>query len=147
MTLTLYRCNNHRNRIDKTLENGLDLTGTMKNSLDVDTISVDVAGYEPVSFDYNYCYIPELKRYYFIGTPIVLPNGVITLPLECDVLMSFKSSIENIIGTVGTEQGANPYFSGYDTAHDVRPNTEKYEFENNFNEDGNIIMVTLRGVG
>lgn len=146
MDIILYRCNNHRNRIDKTVGDGFTISGTMKNSLDVDNISVDIAGYNPMEFDYNYCYIPDLARYYFIGTPVILPNEVITLPLECDVLMSFKTAIEAVIGTVVKERGANEYYSGYDTQHDTRPHTEKHLFENNFNEDGNIIMVTLRGV-
>jgi len=146
MTLKLYKCVNHRNRIDKTLSNELTVNGNMKNALDVDNISIDLQ--TPIeTFNYNYAYVEELKRYYFVGTPVILPNGIITLPLECDVLMSFKSAVESIIGTVGKVQNGNKYYSGYNTAHDVRPNTEKFEFENNFNENGNIIMVTLRGVG
>lgn len=145
MTLTLYNCTDHKNRIDKTLGAGVEVQGNMKNALDVDNISIDLQ--TPIeNFNYNYCYVSELKRYYFIGTPVILPNGIITLPLECDVLMSFKSAVETIIGTVNKEQGASPYYSGYDTAHDVRPHTEKFDFVDNFNHDGNIIMVTLRGV-
>lgn len=144
MTLTLYNISASRNRIDKPLGDGVTINGIMKNALDVDNIRVDLE--QPVkNFNYNYCYIPELKRYYFIGTPVVLPNNVVTLPLECDVLMSFKNTIDNIVGTV--TKGADPdkYNSDFQAPVDVRPVTEKQIFTNGFNTEGYIIMVTIRG--
>jgi len=144
MDIILYNCSNKRNRIDKTVENGLTVTGTMRGALNYDVVNVQLE-HNVAGWNYNYCYIPDLKRYYFIGTPVILPNGVITIPLTCDVLMSFKTAIESIVGTVGRQENPNKYYSGYDTNHDVRPTVEKYEFENNFNTDGNIIMVTIRG--
>jgi len=145
MTLVLYSVSDKRNRIDKTLENGYTVSGNMKNALDVDNISINLQT-EIETFTYNYCYIEELKRYYFIGTPEILPNGIITLPLKCDVLMSYKTAIENITGTIVKKDNANKFLSTYDKINDVRPTTQKIEFENNFNVDGNIIMVTIRGV-
>lgn len=144
MTITLYNCTDSANRIDKTVTNGLTVTGVMKNALDIDNISVDIQ--TPVeTFNYNYCYVQELKRYYFIQTPVVSPNGIMTLPLVCDVLMSFKSAIENIVGTIGRRTNPQKYNSAFSANFDTRPGVERYNFTNNFDEDGNIIMVTIRG--
>lgn len=144
MTITLYNCTDSANRIDKTVANGLTVTGVMKNALDIDNISVDIQ--TPVeTFNYNYCYVQELKRYYFIQTPVVSPNGIMTLPLVCDVLMSFKSTIENIVGTIGRRTNPQKYNSAFSANFDTRPGVERYNFTNNFDETGNIIMVTIRG--
>jgi hypothetical protein len=144
MTITLYNCTDSSNRIDKTVANGLTVTGVMKNALDIDNISVDIQ--TPVeTFNYNYCYVQELKRYYFIQTPVVSPNGIMTLPLVCDVLMSFKSTIENIVGTIGKRSNPQKYNSAFSANFDTRPGVERYNYTNNFDETGNIIMVTIRG--
>ena len=95
------------------------------------------------TFKYNYCYVKELKRYYFIQTPVVYPNGIITLPLVCDVLMSFKDTIEQIVGTIGRRSNPDKYNSGFNAQYDTRPGVERHDFENNFNEDGNIIGIDL----
>ena len=144
MTITLYNCTDSANRIDKTVGEGLTVTGVMKNSLDIYNISVDIQ--TPVeTFKYNYCYVQELARYYFIQTPVIAPNGIMTLPLVCDVLMSFKSTIENIVGTIGKRSNPQKYNSAFSANFDTRPGVERYDFTNNFDEDGNIIMVTIRG--
>jgi len=49
-------------------------------------------GYQLV-YAYNYCYIVELKRYYFIADRTIGPNKFILLSLELDPLMSFKDTI------------------------------------------------------
>lgn len=44
-------------------------------------------------FEYNYCYVPEFKRYYFI-TDIISENSVVFYVVcECDVLATFRDDI------------------------------------------------------
>ena len=42
---------------------------------------------------YNYAYIPSFKRYYYMGSPTVLDNDRVEIPLSVDVLASFRDSI------------------------------------------------------
>lgn len=42
-------------------------------------------------YDFNYCYIPVLKRYYFITNPILITSELVRLELAEDVLMTFKN--------------------------------------------------------
>ena len=42
---------------------------------------------------YNYCFITEFSRYYFIDDYVYTHNGVIELHCTCDVLASFKNQI------------------------------------------------------
>lgn len=43
--------------------------------------------------DYNYCYIPQFKRYYFVTGCIVGTHGIYTYTLAVDVLATYKSEI------------------------------------------------------
>lgn len=43
------------------------------------------------NFNYNYCYIPKLNKYYFINNLSIVNNSVILLSLKIDVLMSYKN--------------------------------------------------------
>ena len=45
-----------------------------------------------VGHTYNYVYIPDFDRYYFVGDP-VYDNARIEYPCRCDVLASFKTEI------------------------------------------------------
>ena len=45
-----------------------------------------------VGHTYNYAYIPDFGRYYFVGDP-VYDNARIEYPCRCDVLASFKTEI------------------------------------------------------
>ena len=45
---------------------------------------------------YNYCYIPEFKRYYFIDEIVSVKNGIWRVSLHVDVLESFKAYYMNL---------------------------------------------------
>lgn len=144
MILKLGVCNDSSNRIDKTVEFTETVTGNMKGALNVDALQMFIQ-YDIMQFNFNYCYVEELHRYYFIGTPVVLPNGMITLPLECDVLMSFKPVIDEITGTLKNSAKPEPYNNSFSKPFDVRPTVKRVQFNDAFNADGNIIMITIRG--
>lgn len=42
---------------------------------------------------YNYCYIPDFKRYYFVRDAVFQNKNILEFHLECDVLASWKSQI------------------------------------------------------
>lgn len=52
----------------------------------------------PVSLiAYNYCYIDDYQRYYFIEDMILLPQGQVEIVCKVDVLYSFKNSIGELV--------------------------------------------------
>lgn len=73
---------------------------TLENVNPVDALNIIRPAFEIGSLDFetyvknaNYCYIPELSRYYFINEPMLINHGSIIIPMVVDVLMSFKESI------------------------------------------------------
>lgn len=48
---------------------------------------------DPEDVSFNYCFIPKFGRYYYVGEPVSLVNGMIQVPLECDLLMTYKDKI------------------------------------------------------
>lgn len=51
----------------------------------------------------NYCYIEEFGRYYYIREKSADTNGLYTLSLVCDPLMSHKAGIMNLSGIVSKQ--------------------------------------------
>jgi len=140
--IELYNNTERENKINKTLPTGTELTGYIRDSFNIFTPSIVI---EKPTVTFNYCYIQELKRYYFVRSYNIINAKQIEIVLQEDVLKTYETEIAEITGTIIEMENSNKYFSGYDTSHDVRPITEKHDFENNFNTSGNIIMVVLRG--
>lgn len=45
--------------------------------------------------EFNYAYIPEFHRYYFIGSPTILSNNRVMLPFYEDFLSTYKGTVES----------------------------------------------------
>ena len=61
---------------------------------------------------YNYCYIAEFGRFYYISDITVNESDIQTITLTVDVLQSFKSYIENCNGLVERQRTkTNKYFN------------------------------------
>lgn len=67
------------------------LTGEFKDEINimVPTIIIETADIP----NYNYCYISNLGRYYFIDNYTIVRTGLIELELSIDLLMSYKDKI------------------------------------------------------
>lgn len=88
MILKLYKTLDAKNVINKTLDNELELNVKMQGDLDVNNPMIAISKRD---FDYNYCHIPEIGRYYFIDE--VRKGAVISLSCSCDYLETYKSQI------------------------------------------------------
>ena len=83
------------NKIDNSLQ-FTDIDFTVKNFSDTNiiiTISPDTSEFENFE-QYNYCYIPKLKRYYHVSW-IGLQNGLYIYSLDCDYIQTFCKTILN----------------------------------------------------
>lgn len=91
MKLKIYNNNSNNNVLNKkiTLVSELDFNLKSDNSImqPILVLKNYVKG--------NYCYIDELKRYYFINDVRLLTGGLYELQLDVDVLMTYKNAIIN----------------------------------------------------
>lgn len=65
---------------------------------------------------YNYLYIPALKRYYFINDIVVKTDNTFEIHCSCDVLESFKDDILQGTGHLTKAENNNPYYGDYQSA-------------------------------
>lgn len=92
MTLYLYTIGDDPLKFPKTLPEGTTLTGTIRDqSVDLFRPSILLQG--APGDGYNYAYIPDFGRYYFVDPPITERTGLVRLQMRCDVLQSFADQI------------------------------------------------------
>lgn len=93
MTITFYNMTDDKNKINKTLTNGYTLQNIyFKKSMENLNPYLIIQGVNLNA--YNYCYIEDLNKYYFIDSIIHDNNNNIRINLKIDVLMSYKTIIE-----------------------------------------------------
>lgn len=146
VNVNLYQYSGKNNVINKTLtQTPQTATGVFIEPFDLLHPKIKFRCEPP--FTYNYLYISELSKYYFVTNTEILNANTVLISLQLDVLKTYETAILASTGTVTAKENANPYLNTRDNIHDVRPITEKLTFSENtpFSETGNIIMVTLKG--
>lgn len=89
MNVTFYNNLSNYNVVNKRLEEINTLSFTFKDNSNIINPSLILKNYNGG----NYCYIKELKRYYYIKDIDLLENGLFKINCEIDVLMSYKEDI------------------------------------------------------
>ena len=94
MDFILYKTQDADNIMGKLLEEPLTLDILLRSDTDINDPVIVLSKVEGVDFtDYNYCYIPELERYYFIRDYNLVSAQLTNLSLECDYLETYKDKI------------------------------------------------------
>lgn len=150
MQINLFTCNAERNRINKSdhISNRFVLEGSFRKASSALNIEVDVEKTNPLTYKYNYMYIEEFRRYYFIDEIISVRNGLWTIMATVDVLMSFKKDILEssvIIDKSEDETISNLYLDDGSFVMDSRKYNEIKEFPNGLNENGSYILICAGG--
>lgn len=104
--VTLYQCSAESNRLNKTdfLENATTYQGNLRENCSIITPAILLDGYQFTGqnydnlFKFNYMYIEEFERYYFITDITLISNQLIEITGRVDVLESFKNDIYNMEG-------------------------------------------------
>ena len=104
-TITLYNYTGEPFRLNKTplLGSSLTLTGSAREAIDRMSaeVLVEIAG---AATTYNYAYIQEFGRYYYIESDTIERTNMHRLQLKTDVLMSHKTGIGNSTGIVNRNE-------------------------------------------
>lgn len=90
--MIVYRLNDEKDKLSKTLTPVTILEGSFKAPLGIKSLELDVVNYD-INNSYNYVYIPRLKRYYYVTNIQLTTKDYTKLLLQEDVLMSWASLI------------------------------------------------------
>lgn len=144
-TINFYSYNGHPNTVNKQLGEFTAIEGDLRQTFDVLRPTVTLRKQPRPTF--NYCYIPDLGRYYFVDRVSFEGNNAYELVLRVDVLKTYETQILAATGRTSEADNPNPYISNRETVFDRQPNFEKVPFAKTglLNENGGIIMVTLKG--
>lgn len=144
MQIILYKNNSEPERFTKSLSGSLTLSGTLRGETNIINPEILIEG-SPDDFpsDYNYAYIPEFERYYYINEVTAYRTNVTLLFIHVDVLMSFKDDILSNSAMVDKQALAgNMYLNDGSWMHESREFYTIKSFQNGFNDDGEYILIT-----
>ena len=143
MTVIFYKYNDIKNKINKTLENGLTVNDVViQNDFDITAFELLIKNNNFTS-EYNYCYIQDLGRYYFIESVEKMNGTIYKIRLTVDVLKSFSTQIEKINAIITKSE--NPDDNFVDCEKSENYTSEVINLTDNFNHSGNLILVTSLG--
>ena len=150
MNITLYKTKSANNVISKKLisEKNLGNSCILADNTSVTSPTVIIGGITSLDSisDYNYAYIPQCHRYYYINDIIALSGGRIKLILSVDVLMSFKTDILNSTQLVTRQKNKGKmYLADADWTLDGRTYLRSQYFnENHFSpQNDSFVLITV----
>ena len=143
MTVIFYKYNDIKNKINKTLSGGLTINDVViQNDYDITSFELLIKNSD-FNSEYNYCYIQDLGRYYFIESVEKMNGTIYKIRLSVDVLKSFSTQIENINAIITKSE--NPDDNFVDCEKSENYTSEVINMTDNFNHNGNLILVTSLG--
>lgn len=150
MQINLYTYNGERNRINKGdyISNNFVLEGDIKKATSVKNIVIEIEKTNPVIYNYNYMYIDEFKRWYFIDDIVNIHNKIWEIHASVDVLYTYRQDIlksRAIVDKIENESAANLYLDDGSFVMDSRKYNEVKMFSNGFNENGSYILICAGG--
>ena len=145
MEITLCVNTSEKSKIGKNLTSMNVFSGTLREETSVISPVVLMELENPSG--YNYAYIPEFGRYYFISDMVSVRKGLWRISMKVDVLESFKNHILDL-GVILSDRenmGAENYLSGEVWKAKVKEKTDIINFPSGLSETGHFILITAGG--
>ena len=145
-TISLFKTNSENNRVVKVLTDEKQLSGELRNQTSVLNPTIRIESADNIS-TYNYAYISEFGRYYYITDIVSVRTNCWVVSLRCDVLMSYKDEIQsmNVILNNTQETGLSNYLASPNWINLVKTKTDIKVFPSGLSEQGEFILITAGG--
>lgn len=145
-TISLFKTASENNRVVKMLTDEKQLSGELRNQTSVLNPSIRIESADNIS-TYNYAYIQEFGRYYYITDIVSVRTNCWIVSLRCDVLMSYKDEIQglNVILNNTQETGLSNYLASPNWVNLVKTKTDIKVFPSGLSEQGEFILITAGG--
>lgn len=146
MEIVLYVTGSESNALDKVLQNSYELQGSLRSESSIINPTFLVQANNVTQ--YNYCFIPDFNRYYFITDIVSIRTNLWRVSCRVDVLMSFKTQILNLDVTISdaTAPDIETYKNGEQWQALVKTKTDVINFPNGLLDNGEYILITSGGV-
>ena len=146
MRIQFYKMANVNNKINKTLPDtpALTLEGTVKENCNImdPVILIEKSGIP----DYNYCFIPEFNRYYFMSPATAVTNNTWEISLHVDVLFTYRQQILTAPCIVAKSASSyNLYLNDNNYKCYQNPHIFSERFPSGFNVENAHFIMTLFG--
>ena len=145
-TISLFKTASENNRVVKVLTDEKQLSGELRNQTSVLNPTIRIESSDNIS-GYNYCYISEFGRDYYITDIGSVRTNCWVVSLRCDVLMSYKDEIQsmNVILNNTQETGLSNYLASPNWVNLVKTKTDIKVFPSGLSEQGEFILITAGG--
>ena len=147
MEIKLYKTSSPRKKLVKDLTDEITLVGTLRAQSSVMSPAFTVQDTSVVG--YNYCYIPDFGRWYYINGIDALRANLYELSLGIDVLMTYAAQIRNnyaIVDKVESLGAAYNYINDGSWVNTNRMKQSIINFATGFNDNGEFILITAGGM-
>lgn len=145
MEIILYNNKSPKNKIGKTLTNQNTITGSLRGETSISNFQMllNIVDLNP----YNYMYIADFGKYYFITNIISVRTGLWLVTASIDVLESYKSEILSLDVILSTTEstGAKQYKMGSCWDVLVKDKTDIISFSDGLLSTGEFILITAGG--
>ena len=145
-TISLFKTASENNRVVKVLTDEKQLSGELRDQTSVLNPNIRIESADNIS-TYNYAYISEFGRYYYITDIVSVRTNCWVISLRCDVLMSYKDEIQsmNVILNNTQETGLSNYLASPNWVSSVKTTTDIKVFPSGLSEQGEFILITAGG--
>lgn len=129
--------------INKNIIDGEIISGTLRTSTSIISPVITFESSSPLR--YNYAYIPEFRRYYYIKNVTSARNNLWEVQFEIDPLMSFKADIcalKVVVDKQSNESNGDEYIDDSSLVTDNLMFNTVYNFPDGFNNNGEYILIT-----
>lgn len=141
MNVELYKTNSPKNKINKLLNSATIIQAKLLNDVNLQSpILLLQDNNNSFLTNYNYCYIPYFQRYYFIESMNKNINGLITIKLSVDVLMSFASDIMNSYANI--VESETPNEKSINHSHSDNVQKLVYNYLDKFDHTGKLYLTS-----
>lgn len=145
MNIILYNNKSPKNKIGKNLTNANNITGSLRGETSTSNIQLllNIVDLNP----YNYMYIADFGKYYFITNIISVRTGLWLVSASIDVLESYKNEILqlNVILSDTESVGSKQYRNGSCWDVLVKDKTDIISFSDGLLPTGEFILITAGG--
>lgn len=142
MTINLYVNVSEKERVTKTLSLEKSFSGTLREQTSVIDPVISIESTDNLS-QYNYMYIPDFGRYYYIRNVESVKNGLWRITGHVDVLMSFKSQILQNSGVIERQENKwNLYLPDPDFQTSNKTQIQTKKFPKGFGNRSYILVIS-----